>query len=264
MSIPMPIELTPNQRILKVDGDGAVQKYFTSYKNPGAAVDLGLTYTMDESNVLSASLLDLGGIWFRYNTVDIMQNEHYYFPGFNLTNAVRYPGSGNVDPFKLFLNTKEEIRDVFRPVADTAKNFKNLSPKAIVNYTHKINDIYWLGVTNQSVFRKNFFWNTLTLTTMQNLRNFSVFESVNLYGTKSLTLGGGFQYEGKWMQIFVVADNMVAFYHPANNKTFSLTLGMCFLLNHEKDASRSDGKGTGIGKSRGKINPWLPFYREKK
>jgi len=193
-----------------------------------------------------------------------MYDENYEFTGFDLTNAVRYPESGSVNPFTLFLDTKEEIRDVFRPVADTAKSFKNISPKAIVNLTHKINDTYWFGITNQSMFRKNFFWNTLTFSATQNLPNFSVFESVNLYGTKSLTLGGGVQYEGKSTQVFLAADNIIAFYHPAANKTFSLTLGMCFLLHNEKNEKSADPKnGSGVKKSKGKIYPWRPFYREK-
>lgn len=262
MSIPMPIELSEKSRILKVEGDGAVKKYFGSYKNPGIAVDLGITYKKDDSNVFSASLLDLGGIWYRNNTVDLSQNEQLDFPGFDLTNAVRYPESGYVNPFELFLNTKEEIRDVYRPVADTAKNFKGLSPKTVLNYTHKFSDKHWVGVTNQSAFRKNFVWNTLTLTAMQNWANLSVFENINLYGSKSLTLGGGIQYEGKFAQVFAVADNIPAFYHPAANKTFSMTFGICFLLNHEKDEKSSEGKNSGARKSKGKIYPWRPFYRE--
>ncbi len=263
MSIPLPIELSQKSRILRVDGDGAVPKYFGAYKNPGIALDLGITYRKDDSNEFSATLLDFGGIWFRHNTVDLSQNEKYAFSGFDLSNSVRYPDTGTVNPFELFLNTKEEIRDVYRPVADTTKKFKNLTPKTIFSYTYKLSDAYWFGVTNQTAFRKNFVWNTLTVTAMQNGANFSIFENVNLYGTKSLTLGGGFQYEGKYAQVFLAAGNAIAFYHPANNKTFSLMLGLCFLLNHEKNEKSAAVKSHGIRKSGGKINPWLPFYREK-
>lgn len=264
MSIPLPIELSQTSRILKVNGDGAVKKYFGSYKNPGVALDLGITYKKDESNVFSASLLDFGGIWFSQNTVDLSQNEQLEFPGFNLTNAVRYPETGTVNPFELFLNTKEEIRDVYRPVADTARNFKGLSPKTILNYTYKLSDTYWFGLTNQTAFRKHFVWNTLTVTAMQNWTNFTVFENINLYGDKSLTLGGGIQYEGKFAQVFASADNIPAFYHPAANKTFSFSFGICFLLNHDKEEKASDNNTSGIRKSKGKIYPWRPFYRHKK
>ncbi len=264
MSIPVPFEISLNDRIMRVNGDGLVKKYFTSYKNPGAAIDLGATYNLNESSIFSVSILDLGGIWFNQNTVDLMQNEQLDFPGFDLTNAVRFPESGYVDPVQLFLDTKEEIRDVYRPVADTAKNIKFLTPKTVMHYTYKLSDRLWFGLTNQSEFRKNFVWNTFTLTAMQNGLNFSVFENINVHGKSSITLGGGIQYEGTFIQIFLAANNVVAFYHPANNKTFSFMFGMCFLLNHEKNRRSSEEKNKGIRKSKGKIYPWRPFYREIK
>lgn len=262
MSIPVPIELSENSRILKVNGDGAVSKYFGSYKNPGIAIDLGATYNLNEANLFSFSIVNLGGVWFNYNTVDISQNEELNFPGFNLTNAVRYPEDGYVNPVTLFLDTKEEIRDVYRPVADTAKNFKGISPATTLHYTYKLSDKFWFGLTNQSSFRKNFFWNTLTMTAMQNFANFSVFENINLIGSNSLTLGGGVQYEGKHVQVFAAASNLPAFYHPANNKSYSFMLGMCFLLNNEKNTGSGKSKNKGIKKSKGKISPYFPFYRE--
>ena len=263
MSIPLPIEITENQRILKVNGDGAAAKYFGSYKNPGVAIDLGATYKIDELSTFSVSAVDLGGIWFKDNTVDLLQKENLDFVGFDITNAVRYPGEGYIDPLELMRSTKEEIRNVFRPIADSSRMIKTLSPKTILHYHYELSDFLWLGVTNQSSFRKNYVWNMLSLSAMQNWANLSVFENINLHGTSSVTFGGGIQYEGTYGQVFLAADNLSAFYHPANNKSFSLMFGFCFLLNHEKNIKWDKMNKNGRRKSKGKASEFLPFYLEK-
>ena len=126
-----------------------------------------------------------------------------------------------------------------------------MPPQTVIHYQMKFSSKLQFGVTNQSVYQKNYFQNTFSFTAMQSRPKFSVFESINLHQFSSISFGGGFQYTGKFTQIFFAADNLIAFYHPANNRTFSLSLGMCFLLNHEKNK----------GKSKGKFLPYLPFYR---
>lgn len=264
MSIPVPIELSDNHRIIRVDGEGVVGRYFRSYRNPGLALDLGATFKIDKTKTFSAAVNDLGGILFHHNTVNLQQNEILTFRGFDLTNAVRYPESGTVNPAQLFLDTKEQIRDVYRPVADTAIRFKGLSPKIILNYTNRFTDWLSVGITNQTEFRRNFFLNLITVSAMQHGANISFFENLNFHSTGSLSIGGGFQYEARYFQVFLAAGNVMAFYHPAANKTFSLEGGLCFLLNHEKNQKPSSLKNKRGPDSKGEIYPWRPFYRVKK
>ena len=96
---------------------------------------------------------------------------------------------------------------------------------------------------------------------MQSWPNFSAFGNLNLHQANNVSVGGGFQYEGDFFQAFLATDNIFAFYHPANNKTFSVTAGVCILLNHKKvRTAENDEKG--IKKRKGKISPDLPYYKE--
>jgi len=83
---------------------------------------------------------------------------------------------------------------------------------------------------------------------------------LNLIGQIDVSIGGGIQYEGDYFQDFLATENPIVFYHPANNKTFSITTGICILLNHEKwrDPEKMD---KGIKKRKGKISPELPYYK---
>ena len=76
-----------------------------------------------------------------------------------------------------------------------------------------------------------------------------LFENVNLHGVSDVSIGGGIQYESNYAQFFLATDNLIAFYHPANNKTFSITAGICILLNHKKEV---DPEKHGIKKRKGK------------
>jgi len=94
---------------------------------------------------------------------------------------------------------------------------------------------------------------------MQSWANLSVFENMNLHGVSDISVGGGIQYEGNFVQAFLATDNVIAFYHPAANKTFSVTAGICLLLNHKKNAKWGNMKGR-----KGKISPDLPYYKQLK
>jgi hypothetical protein len=96
---------------------------------------------------------------------------------------------------------------------------------------------------------------------MQSWPNFSVFENLNLQGVSDVTVGGGFQYEVDFFQAFLATDNIIAFYHPANNKIFSVTAGVCILLNHKKFIDPEKQKNKGIKNRKGKISPELPYYK---
>ena len=109
-------------------------------------------------------------------------------------------------------------------------------------------------------FQKNNFQNILTVSAMQSWPNLSVFENLNLHGASDVSIGGGIQYEGDFFQAFFATDNLIAFYHPANNKTFSVTAGICILLNHKRTVD-PEKSNKGLKKRKGKISPELPYYK---
>jgi len=262
MALPTPIRLRADSTIFSIDKDNAFKKYIREYKNPGFAFDLGATYQLNTNDKISVSVRDLGAIWYNHNSFTLNEDDRYGYIGFDLVNAVRFPEEpGYTNPLHLINLVKDSIRNIWHPKTYEKSFVFGLGPKTVLHYQHAFSDFLSGGVTNQSAFQKNNFQNILTVSAMQSWLNLSVFENVNLHGVNDVSFGGGIQYEGNYAQFFLATDNLIAFYHPANNKTFSITAGICILLNHKKEINPDKTGKKGIKKRRGKISPELPYYK---
>jgi len=202
----------------------------------------------------------LGFVSFRSNAYNLAQGEKYTLIGFDLVSSIRYPEEpefGNPNDSANVM--KEMIREVYEPKLWESSYLVMMPLKSVLHYHYRYSDRHMFGITSQMAFQRNDFRSVLTLSSQQKWFNFSVFENVNLQGISGVTLGGGVQYEGDYAQVFVATDNILAIYHPAANKTFSLNFGVCFLLNHKKEQKIEKFKP-----GKGKISPYLPFHKELK
>ncbi|HSH19602.1 MAG TPA: DUF5723 family protein [Draconibacterium sp.] len=262
LMLPVSIRLRADSTIFSIEGEKVLSKYIKSYNNPGFAIDLGATYQLDKKSKISVSIRDLGLILYNDKSLTLRGTGNYNYIGFDLVHAVRWPEEpGYTNPSVLIDVVKDSIRNIWHPKAVEKSFAFGLGPKTVLHYQRDFSDLLSLGVTNQTTFQKNNFRNALSLTAMQSWLNLSVFENVNLYGINSVSVGGGIQYEGNFAQVFLATDNLFAFYHPANNKTFSITAGVCILLNHQKEIDPDKITKKGIKKRKGKISPDLPYYK---
>jgi len=261
MMLPISFTLRADSTIRSVDAEKVFSKYMRAYQNAGIAIDLGVNYHLNKKSSFSVAVRDLGAIWYNNNANNIQQNDKYGYIGFDMVSAVRWPEeAGYTNPNVLIDYLKDSIRNVWQPVVYESGFVSSLATKTILHYQYLLSDHLKFGITNQSAFQKNNFQNILTVSALQSWPNLSVFENVNLHGASDVSIGGGIQYEGDFFQAFLATDNLIAFYHPANNKTFSLTAGICVLLNHDK-WSDPEKSNKGIKKRKGKISPELPYYK---
>ena len=264
MVLPVPVLLHADSTIFSVESENAREKYFKEYQNPGFAFDLGATYQLNKNDKISVSVRDVGAIWYKHNPMAIKEDEKFSYFGFDLVSAVRFPEEpGYTHPLYLIDLVKDSLGYVWHPRVVESRIVAGLGPKTVLHYQHAFSKNHSFGVTNQSAFQKNNFQNIFTLSALQSWANLSVFENVNLHGVSDVSIGGGIQYESNFLQFFMATDNLFAFYHPANNKTFSVTAGICLLLNHKKEKDPEE-INKGIKKRKGKISPELPFYKRLK
>jgi hypothetical protein len=236
LMIPMQVRLRSDSTILSFEGEKVFSEYMKSYNNPGFAFDLGIAYQIDEKNKISASLRDLGLIFYKDKSMTLEATGKYEYIGFDLINAIRWPeraSEGYVDPVRLINLVKDSLRTIWQPKVIEESFAFGLGPKIMIHYQHDYSDFISFGVTNQSTIQKRSFQNNLSLSVLQKWEYLSVFESINLHGHSDVSVGVGLQYEAQFAQFFLATDNLIAFYHPANNKTFSVNAGICVLLNNK-------------------------------
>jgi len=252
LSLPFDLRIE-NGRIHDVQVDNIFGKYTGSYQNPGFALDLGFDYKIDELNKFAVSVTDLGGIWFRRNAYNINQNSSYDFKGFDISNSLDNNQSENfIDSRLIISNAKENIRNVYRPEADTSEFFTALRPKAVLHYQYDITDRITIGATNQTIFFHKDIYNAFSISSKQKLAGFTFFENINLNKINTVSFGGGVQWEGSFLQLFFGTDNFLALYHPADQKSFTFSFGMCLLFNKQPRGRK------------GSFLDYLPFYEKKR
>jgi len=258
LSVPFPVVFDKLGQIQKIETQNIIANYF-SFRNPGVTIDGGITYTIDENRTFTASVTDLGFIYFGKNAWDLYQNDSFVFRGIDISNSTNSKiGNGYVFPFNLMLNVKDSLRSVFKPFANQRHLLRGPAPKTYLHYRYRYSENLAFGVTNETVFQKLYFMNNLTVSALRWWGDFSLVGNITLHRLSSVSVGGGLQWNNSFSQLFVFTDNLMANYHPATQKSYSITFGMNFLLNHTESgiANRKNNYSR-----RGKISKYFPFYR---
>jgi hypothetical protein len=271
IELPVSFYLSGINRVLAVNSDRASRNYFRNFHNPGIGIDLGATIKLTEKSWLAVSATNIGVIWFRHNTMNIHQDTSFVFKNSDdIHNYISYNSSAEsyIDPYNLIFKTKDKAAYLYRPLINTINTAQRLFPEITLHFQHNLFSNLSFAFTNQMVFYKCSPQNTLTYSILQRAGSFVFFESVNMYGTSNFTFGAGMQWEGRYAQLFAATDNLQAVFSTTQNKSFSMSIGIAFLLNkpNKQKQERSKNANKTISKrkkSKGKISPYFPFYKIK-
>ncbi len=274
MELPVIFYLSEENLVLAVNSENAFRKYMKNYNNPGLGIDIGATFNFSDRSWFSASVTNLGAIWFRHTTLDFSQDTSYVFSNDDdeIYKYIEYPNSeGYIDPYKLIVDTKDDYAFLYRPVVDTVKTGHVLTPRLTLQYRYDVYKNLSFGFTNQSAFYNNSYLNILSFNVLQRVRELSFFENINMYGTSSFTFGFGMQWETQYFQLFALTDNFEALFKPTKIHSFSMSAGIALLINKparpkpvRNKNSMQNNRGAKRKRSRGKVSPYLPFYKIKR
>lgn len=253
LSLPYPPNIKDN-KLYGFQTDRLIERYLKSFGNPGFALDMGLSYQEEGPHRIDVSIRDLGDIWFRENSYQMDQDESFEFVGFDLSNSLNGTDGAYIDPRDLVQYTKDSVRNVIRSGIEPSRFFRVLAPKLLLHYSYTWNEKFAAGITNQSVFYLENMINALSASASQRFGRLTLMENLTMYGTDHVVMGAGMQWENRIAQFSIATDNILALYHPAGQKSFALTAGVCFLINKPK--AEKDRKGSFSGE--------LPFYEKRR
>ncbi len=191
--------------------------------NHGGAIDLGITYKINEVLSASASVLDVGLInWSASAKTKTSKPISYTYDGLPLTDF----SEGSAEPENLIGTLDTLVSNI--EFDEKEESFTTLLPVKI----YLGGDYRILPKTNLSALTYNEYYNgrfktSLRVAVTQKVRNF-LMATVNysIYGNSAANVGAGFTINGGPVQFYTVTDNVIAFLLPEKSKNVHLRFGI--------------------------------------
>lgn len=179
-------ELPDSVDIMDMDLKDAIDKYGTSFSNPGFAVDLGAVYELNERWSFSGAIRNLGFISWKEDLNSQSFSGDFGFSGVNV-NADNH-------------DNDDAIRDEILDSLEAGLNFSTgnaafktkLSPSVYLGASYYVNHVIRLGFLSRSVFQKNNFrqeFNTSANFNLYKILGASLNYSINTKGNNYAGLG---------------------------------------------------------------------------
>src|SRR5690554_6377349 len=193
------------------DMDDEWGSYFSSFKNPGIALDLGAVYRLNDRLQLSAALTNLGFIKWKEDLNSLSFSGHYSFEGLEVDGS-------NKDDLDEAL---EAIGDSLETVIDysTGKESFSMSlvPGLYVGAQYDLTRSLSLGLLSRSLMQKQNFRQEFNLSANWQPYTFLALNANYGYRVKGGGgLGGGLSLLLGPLQFFAIADYLPTHYGNVN------------------------------------------------
>lgn len=202
-------------------------------KNPGFSADFGVIYPYNKKLTLSASVLDLGFIWWRSNLNNVDAGGDFVYKG----SLGRPSGSGNY-----FNELKRIFLDSMR-VVHSQKKYVSMLPvrlNAGANYT--INNLFSAGlVADALIFRSRINPAVTLMGQYFPFKNLSVTASYTLNYHSFSNFGLGLVVGKDPVQFYVVSTSIPGLIKPLDTRSINLRFGMNILIGCNLKESRVTG-----------------------
>ena len=216
-----------------------IKNYMKNFKNFGAAIDLGLTYKVNEEIDLGVSFLDLGYIKFKKNTQKFSSKDdaNFAFDGYFVKNAIllgRKDQAGDSIQKIYFDQLKDSIANNFNTVSSNESYWYPLTPKIYLsgNYTFTENDNAGLLIRSEIFNRK--LHPSVTLSYNRKIGTYvSLAASYSIWNRSYTNFGFGFAANGGPVQLYVVTDNLTVLFIPEKSKNLTVHAGINFIFGYQ-------------------------------
>lgn len=211
--------------------------YFFNRKNRGFAVDVGANYEVNDKLSLNASILDLGAIKWRNNTVSYSNNgEEFVYNGIEL-NAFAEEGEQSAindgeTSFDRVLDSLEKSLAI-----DTIYDSYTapITSRFYIGANYKLNEQSMVsGVIQSEVFQRKIIPSITFSYNRKVAESFGVAGSYTIINGSFTNLGIGLNYNPGPMQIYAVADNVFGVFWPQHNRHIQIRFGFNFIFGSTK------------------------------
>ena len=217
-------------------------------KNPGFAIDAGVTYSLTEKLELSAAITDLGLIRWRNNVTNLLSRNQFEFNGIDMTGVI----NGNETFEQAGRELLDSLKDSFLPI-ELHESFTSFTPSTLnMAAGYRVSKNFEFGVLSSSRFMGGQVKQSLTMSANMNLGS-SLLASVSYTASNHRVdnIGAGLALRLSVLQFYIMSDRIPLYWNkiytdsgnnnhhgfvpvPANLNTFDLRFGMNLVFGHRK------------------------------
>ena len=182
----------------------------------GVGMDLGAVWNVNDHWKISGSLTDLGAIYWNSDTRNYsLHQKSYIFQGIQ------------VDALNNFNNFSDSLNAIFKP--DTSyNNFKTtLKSKLYLQSSFDFGKGNQVSLISRNIFYRNGIVNTTMVSYHKRVgRALDCSVGYSVFDLRYSQLGAGFAVNLGGVNLYLVSDNMLAFFHPENNHSADFVFGI--------------------------------------
>jgi len=208
---------------------GIMGSYLMNFSNPGFAVDLGIVYHPSERFELSASISNLGSLYWKKDIQNLQQNGAINWRGIDLSQLTH-------------LNNSQQITDQFKNLGDSLfslMNFKHthnpfttsLSSGFLLGAKYQISKHFNTGLSGHIQYFDGIYSPALSLSGNATFsESFSCTANYSIIGKSFFNIGLGATVKLGPIQFFCVTGNVLALINIPKARYFDARFGINILL----------------------------------
>jgi hypothetical protein len=204
--------------------------------NNGVGVDLGLSYQFNKQIGISASVLDIGFISWKANTLTMVSHnpgEEIDFKGFTLNDFTDM--LGNLDTFGRTVS--DTVRDMVKIDSVYGNKYTSWLPvKYNIGGSWSFNEHHRLNLLLNGISWHHQFFPALSVSYYYQLPGvLGLTVSYNLFNKQYYNFGAGLSVNAGPVQLYIISDNVpgLIFYKGTNNS--SIQFGINIAINRKKE-----------------------------
>jgi len=216
---------------INFDGDDFDQDFFLNTDNKGFAVDLGMTYQMDEKTTLYASILDIGSINWKSNGYEFVQDGTFTYNGADWSQSGNSNDPNYEEIEDVFEDLSDDIADEFRATDLVGSYSVALPTKIYLGGTHQIGKRVNLGALSRTEIFNGKVQSSLSFSANARFfKNLSTSASYTVANNSYANLGLGIAAKAGPLQFYVISDNVMAAIKPNSAHIANIRFGFNFLF----------------------------------
>lgn len=230
-------DIQPDSTLFDNFDPGVAIPYFLSFRNPGFSADFGVEYNYFDKLRVSASIKDLGFIYWQRDVSNLVSKGSYNFRGIDVSPEFNVNDTNTLEDVANAL--VDSLVDIFTPVDESAAYFTTLNPKIYVGGSYSFAENFSLGLLSRTELTGTKVIQSFTFSANAGLGRFlKTSLSYTLANNSYRNIGAGFSLRGGPFQLYILTDYGLGALYPDQTRALNVWFGMNFTFGCRKQVMK--------------------------